>query len=663
MNKLNLSVCIVSLLFIVTACRKEFDDHYHDVGQSSVGLNVVQVLEQREDLSLFVSMIKRAELERTLGESGLYSCFAPRNEAVEAFLQQNNATVETLPMQTMIRYINYHFMTGMKFEYDFKKAFEGFKPNHKDYLLAYQREVTYKTRQDSKNPSKYLRVFTQPYFDVCAEDYEKLRNKQGSDFMVESARVSTVDRDIPASNGVVHVLDEELPYAWRADEAIAKEEDLSILTSWLDNFSGYETAGLINGVVDTTRTKYYNISRMDVKPWSVDIANESKARVIIAPTDNAIREYFAQYMNEDQLGTEYKDLPRNMLVDILWTLITEESTPTCWGLNDIERNNPYFSTYSMTVLPLENDIKGSFTGSVLSSNAIIYKVNKMPVIPMLQSIEGGLYINRKKYEEWNKMLTNNHMYLNNLTDDYSYQHPPRTILIQPDDTWSKKVDDYESEYLDTLGYRLNAGVLNMNVKEGNFQKRYYPGTFGYLLYEDGVFTDYNGNEAHLLSKTPVWTKETGNIYEIDAIFEALLPTDTTMLMYRKYIEEEPDYSNFDKLCKKAGVDLDQRGINYTVFAPTNDAFARAGYSLERIESMEEDEAKKLVASHLVPNRKIFTDGTTQGAIQSNGLVLNISGSWDSFSISTQNGGGKVLPDMCNKQASNGVFHGINGVLK
>lgn len=661
MNRLNLFIGVMVLLFVLTSCRKEFDDHYNDVGQSSIGLNVVQVMEEKENLSLFVQMIKRAELERTLGESGLYSCFAPRNEAVEAFLQTNGATVESLPMQTLIRYINYHFMTGMKFEYDFQKVFEGIKVTDKDNLMTYQSMVTYNTRQDAKNPSKYIRVFTQPYFDRYADDYKLLRGRDGADFMVEGARISVIERNIPASNGVIHVLEDELPMALRADEAMGKEPDLNILMSWFENFSGYETAGMVNGVVDTTRTKYFNISMAEIKPWTLNIASETDTRVIIAPTDQAIRDYFDPYMNEEQLGTEYKDFPRNMLISILKTLIS--TTSYCWGIGDIDRNNPYFTTSLGTVLPLENDIKGTFAGSVFSSNAIIYKVNKMPVIPMLQSIEGGFYINRKRYGEWYKMLTNGHLSLYNLTDDYSYQHSPRTVLIQPDSEWDKKVDDYKAEYLDTLGFRLNAGILNLNVKDGKFQNRYYAGTYGYLLYKDGVFKDFKGNEARLLSETPAWTKETGNVYEIDGIFEALMAQDTNELMYRNFIKEKPDYSNFEKLCQVAGIDLDQRYVVYTVFAPTNEALERAGYTIERIENMEEDEVKKLVANHLVGNRRIFTDGTTQGGIQSNGLVLNISGSWENFSISTQNGGGRVLPDMCNMQASNGVFHGINGVLK
>lgn len=664
MNKLNLSVSVALLLLLLTACRKEFDDHYHSSGSSTIKSNIVQILEQQSDLTSFVAMIKRANLERTLGESGLYTCFAPRNEAVESFLQANNATIETLPMKTLVQYINYHFMTGVKYYYDFQKEFEGFKPNDKDYYLSYQTAVTFNTRSDSDNKSKYIRVFTQPYLNANAENYKYLREREGSDFMVEGARVSA-ERDIPASNGVLHIMEDELPFAYRVDEALDRESDLSILKSWIDNFVGYESKAVEGGIIDTSKVKYYNISLTDAKPWKVNLADEEEGRIMIAPTDAAIKEYLAPYMTEDQLGTDYSKIDREFLVPILYTLISSQ-TSICWGVVDIDRGYPTYRSYSATQIHQQNNISSTYTGSMLSSNAIVYKVNKMPEIPFFQTIEAGLYINKSKYEEWFKMISKEKLDLSyTLTDEFSYQHPSRTLLIQPDSKWDKKVDDYETAYLDTLSWRLRAGIIMMNVKEGEFTKRYYPTSCGYLLYEgNGVLSDFHGNKANLLNNGKAqWAKETGTAYEIDKIFDALMMADTTELMYRKCIQKDDDFLYFDKLCQLTNTDLDAIGYVYTVFAPTNEAFEAYGYTLEAIEGMDEDEAKKLVANHIVTNRRIFTDGSTQGGIQSNGLVVNISGTWDNFRLSTQNGGGRIVPTKCNIQASNGIFHGITGVLK
>lgn len=665
MNKTNLSVCVAFLLLFLTGCRKEFDDHYHSRGGSYVSSNVVEIIKEHPELSEFLRMIQRADLERTLGESGLYTCFAPRNEAVEAFLQANNATVETIPLKLLRQYVNYHFMTGIKYLYDFQKAYEGFKLNDEDYLMSYPSQVTQNTREDSDNGSKFIRVFTQPYFDACAADYKLLRGKEGEDFMVESARVSKEARDIPASNGVLHILEDELPFAYRADEAIARESDLTILNAWLNDFVGYESKEGNHGFVDTNMIKYINISKNDGKPWILNLASEAESRIILAPTDNAIKDYFKDYMNDDQLGTDYNKIPEDLLIPIFNTLISY-STNICWGVNAIDRGYPAYTSYSGTEIAQENNLSSMLAGSVLSSNAIIYKVNKMPEIPMLQTIESGIYINRKRYGEWNKMIANNHLYSLSylLTDVYSYQHPNRTLLIQPDESWTRKVDDYESKYLDTLGWRLSAGIINQNIEDGNFKKQYYLTSYGALLYEgDGVFSDYKENKVHLLSNQPVWTKETGNIYEIDGIFDILMSNDTTELMYRNYIHNKNDYVYFNTLYQKGNIDLDAIGYLYTVFAPTNEAFESAGYSLTRLEGMDEDEAKKLLANHIVPNRRIFTDGITRGGVQSNGLVLNISGSWENFRLSTQNGSAGIVQTMCNKQCSNGVFHGITGVLK
>jgi len=85
-TKIVLWMCGIVLLF--GSCREEFDNHYNKVNDASIGMNVVQVLEEKGGFELFVQMIRRADLERTLSQSGLYTCFAPKDEHVQAWLDQ-----------------------------------------------------------------------------------------------------------------------------------------------------------------------------------------------------------------------------------------------------------------------------------------------------------------------------------------------------------------------------------------------------------------------------------------------------------------------------------------------------------------------------------------------------------------------------------------------
>ncbi len=663
----------VLLLLTMLSCREEFDNHYHSIGNSTIGKNVTQVLEEKGGFSLFLQMIRRANLERTLGESGLYTCLAPRDKDVEAFLQENGFTVETMPLETLIRYINYHFISGMLYQYNFEKKYEGFKDN-KDYYISYAQQVLYTTRGDDNNPPKFIRVFTRPYFAARAYDYKMMRGFEGNDFMVENARISAVDRDIPTSNGVIHVLEDRLPFALRADEALAADPELSIMMRWFDRFIEYESKGMDNsGNIDPTRIKHYNVTTVPTTNRVLDIANEKSHFVFIAPTDAAIRQALDPYMNENQL-VDYDSIPDILVIAILKGLTA--TTTTCFGIGDITRNNPYFYTTSGTLLSLQNDIAGMYKAPLLSSNGIIYKVNRMPAIPIMQSVEAGLYINHKRYKEWGKMLENGKL-VPALTDDISYQHPSKTILIQPDNAgiWvnptgngSNGIDGFQTNYLDTLAKRMRAGVLEVKVENGAFEHRFYQSPYGYILYEDNHLIDYKGNKVSLISTTPTWNGSNGSIYEIDGLFQAMLnsSTDTTEFIYRSHIKDAPDFSMFNYMLVKTGQTklLDAwNGNSYTVFAPTDAAFNASGYTGGSLMSMSVQELQKLLYRHIVIGRRIFTDGMTSGPISAmSSETLNISGAWENFRVTTQYGGTQVLDSYANKQASNGVFHGVSRVI-
>ena len=669
----------VAVIFLLCGCREEFDDHYNSVNDA-MGLNVTQLLESKGDFSLFVKMIRRANLERTLNESGLYTCLAPRDEHIQSYLDKNGWTIETMPERKLLEYINYHFIVDRYFLYDFEHKYYRFE-NDWRHALSYSQQVTFPTRGDKYNRSKFIRIFTRPYLEAREYDYIAYTGREGGDFMIENVRVSETDRDFPMLNGVLHVLDAPLDPAPRADEAMAKENDLTILMSWLDLFHGYESRPMDDqGNIDTTKIKYYHIST-GITSWGAakasDIANDEIPFTIIAPTDQAIRSKLDAYMNPEQL-VEYDSIPKPLLISMLRGLIAtgyeKSSGSLFWGIGDIARNNPYFYSDNNTILPIANDITAMNPKGVLSSNAVVYKVDVMPELPMLQSVEAGLYINFRRYRQWQKMIENNHLYIS-ATDLSTYQHPPKTILIQPDNSesaWTNPAngkygtDAWDANYQDTLGMRLRAGVLDYKVADGQFEHRYYPGPYGYILFEDGYFFDYKRNAARLLSTSSTWNGVNGSMYEIDGIFEHLLNNDTTQLMYRTYLSNEPKFSRFKQILEKAGLEktLDASRTVFTVFAPTNDAFESEGYTQDKVNQLSKEEAELLAGYHIARDVRVFTDGVVETITTLSGMRLTTTGSWDSFRLRTNRGvTGKIADEnLMNLQVTNGVLHAIDNVM-
>lgn len=669
-TRILLWMCGIVLLF--GSCREEFDDHYNKVNDASIGMNVIQVLEEKGGFELFVQMIRRADLERTLSQSGLYTCFAPKDEHVQPWLDQNGWTVENMPERTLIDFINYHFMLGMVYYYDFEKYYENSDTWDKSPII-YARGIKQDTRTSGKaHPSKALRVFTNSYLSMRSDDYQKMMGVTPGDFMVENVPVSQEDRDIPTSNGVIHVLDGPLLLTPRMDEAIAADPQLSIINKWFDRFSGYATVGMENDKLDTTLMKYYDVA---VKAGSkvMDIADESFFNTAFFPTDAAMKTFFEPYFTPELL-VSFDSVPNELVVPFLKSLVSVGST-TVWGLSDIARNMPYLYSYSGAMLSLKNNLSGMCTGSILSSNSMIYKVDQVPDIPLFTSVEAGYLIKYKRYKEWAKLVERESISIDSWFGvDNSYQHAPRTVLIQADDSkaWDNGtgnewgIDGYEEEYMDTLAMRLNAGILQVKLTNQEFEHRYYPTVYGAILCElengQPVFTDHTGLKVHLTSPEPAWEADNGAIYEVDGIFHHLLNTDSTQLLYRTYIEKDEDLSQFKLLIEKAEQQtlLDKTGITkYTVFAPTNEALAG-----KNIAGMEKEDALKLFQKCIVAGSRLYTDGFSEGIITLlDGSTRTFSGAWENCKLSTVYSNAGFVLDKCNRQGSNGVLHVVDKLIE
>lgn len=669
-TKILLWICGIVLLF--GSCREEFDDHYNKVNDASIGMNVIQVLEEKGGFDLFVRMIRRADLERTLSQSGLYTCFAPKDEHVQPWLDEKGWTVENMPEREMIDFINYHFMLGMVYYYDFEKYYENSDTWDKS-PMTYALGIKQDTRTSGRaHPSKALRVFTDSYLSVRSDDYQKMMGVVPGDFMVENVPVSQTDRDIPTSNGVIHVLDGPLLLTPRMDEAMAADPQLSIITKWFNRFSGYATVGIENDKLDTTLMKYYDVA---VKPGgrTLNIADESFFNTAFLPTDAAMTAFFEPYFTPELLVC-FDSVPNELVVPFLRSLVSS-NTDAVWGLSDISRNMPYFFAHSGVMLSLRNPLGAMCTGSVFSSNSMIYKVDRVPEMPLFTSLQAGYLINYKRYREWAKLMDRKGINTDSWFGvDASYQHAPRTVLIQADNSkaWDngegneRGIDGYEEEYLDTLVMRLATGMLQVQLTNGAFEHRYYPTSYGAILceLEDGqpVFSDFKGKEVRLTSAQPVWEAENGAIYEVDGIFNHLLDTDTTQLLYRTYIEKNEELSQFKLLIEKADQTefLDRADITkYTVFAPTNEALAG-----KNIATMEKDEALRLFRKCVVDGSRLYTDGFSEGIITLlDGSVRTFSGAWENCRLSTTYGNAGFVLDKSNRQGANGVLHVVDKLIE
>lgn len=660
MNKIKLfPIGLLFLLLALYSCREEFNDHYDSKGNTTIDKNIVEVLREKPEFSLFVKAIDHLDLAVTLGKAGIYTCLAPRNEDVEKFLAEKNAgSIEAIAEGDLREWVNYHFISGMMYYYDFDKKFQKASKEGLDYPS----QTMYKTREESKYPGKYIQVYTPTYFAERASDYKYLYGKDGNDFMVNDVRISDTERDIDAANGVIHVLEAPLSVPLRADKALMADPELSILSKWSEGFALYRIVGEDDfGKIDTTKIKYYD--------YGAPLATETAPFTMFAPTDEAIMEFFGPYLGNFE--NDIQKVPVQLQVYILNALSSgyNVGARVFWGMKDITRNWPYFITSSFVYTRLANDIEPNYIGCTPSSNGVIYKVKKMILPPVLDAVEGGIYMHQATYKHWGTMVN----YLSTGTDILTYQHGPKTMLVQPDQYWDKPMDDYTTDYRrDTLRYILGAGMINENVKE--FTHRYYSTSYGSILYEDGGFIDYTGKKVNVVSNGPTWDGSNGSIFEIDGFLNPITPLFDTLDIYTFRINEmnrpdaEKKYTQFATACELVpGLisQLKQGGyFNYTVFAPTNDAINDANIDIAH---MTEEELTTFVKRQIV-SAKVFTDGSfSNGNITFQNLLketVRFSGSWEGFQVTDPSGNYiSINPGEANQQANNGVLHGISTVFK
>lgn len=654
MNKMKLLYLWIPLcLVLLNSCREEFYDHYETSGESTITENIVDILRTDPNFSLFVQAIDRLDLATTLGKSAIYTCLAQTNKDVEAYLKSKNvASIDEVPEDELTQWLNYHFIMGMYYRYDIEKKSNTI--TDPQTLAFYQSNASLKCREDSKHPGKYLRIYTSHWLSQRGEDYRYLHNKtvDPNSFLAEEIEFSD-HYDIDASNGVIHILSAPLAQQPRADEAIAQDTSLSILNSWLDRYIKYDIKGLDpdSHKIDTTKVKGYT--------FGADIAKENERFTIVAPTNEAVRQLFGPFLQEN-FNNSYDEIPETLVKSILNTIFVRNF----WGMSDITRGiDPpnFFLSINSIYVRMGNDIEGTFDKGLPSSNAMIYKVNKVPTPPLLNSVEGGIHVNQSRYSQWGEMLTKG---ITGLTDPLQYKHPVRTILIQPDEIWPKFVSDYNTQQLDTLVNILYTSIILQNIKDGKFTNNtYYNTSQGSIFYKDGTFTDYTGNLVNLLSTKSTWEGTNGSIYEIDGFLTPLVASDTNQTLYKMQLEENDDYSLFRSACDITGIAEKLKlvgSFQYTILAPTNQAMTEAGMT----DIMDLEILREFVQRHIM-RRKIFTDGGYSGVINNmNGELLTISGSWENFTVTDESGQNvNIVLDKSNRQANNGVLHCIATALR
>ncbi len=248
------SVIIILLAF--TACEKDYDGYY-DMPDNLEG-PIYEQLKSNENFSSYVDALERVpKLQVIVNKSGLYTVFAPTNDAWTKYLHENNyASTEDIPPRKLQELVENHILFGMWFRYDFDRFISEYKHTRIDETSFEVRsrpdlipviaskgslvddigsaaegsevKVYHDFRQSTVYTSKYL-----DKLDVKG-DYKIIYGKDASDFNFGDANVSM--EKISAKNGVIHGIDKVVAPADLISTYMSNKDEASLFYQIVESF-------------------------------------------------------------------------------------------------------------------------------------------------------------------------------------------------------------------------------------------------------------------------------------------------------------------------------------------------------------------------------------------------------------------------------------------
>lgn len=207
------------VLFIVCispGCKKGFKDYYND--KSPKGGFLYNKLKADPTFSIFTKGLERADLVQFINEGGLYTIFAPTDEAFTKYLSSNGySSVDDVPVDKLFRILSFHIVNNMWYYYDLRARY-----------------ATYQQRLYLTRNKKFVNI------DVTVADSIK----------INGIPVINAMRDIDATNGVIHGINTVLVPLPNLEEVLQSDPELRTSTffrlmqltadSAFDRFNSYD---------------------------------------------------------------------------------------------------------------------------------------------------------------------------------------------------------------------------------------------------------------------------------------------------------------------------------------------------------------------------------------------------------------------------------------
>lgn len=723
-----LKVTAVFMLFgaLFFSCRKdEFDKFYGR--PAGLSKPIYQQLDSMGNFKSFLVCIDKSGYKQTLSAAGSWTIFAPTDEAFAVYLQEsgvnNVSALDDETAKSIVRYSMIYDGEKLNKLNDFFSN-KGFIPG-----LAFRRKTLYYdfVEDEQNNSGKAIKIigsnrngtylstdFNNKNIPFYFTSYMSLRNLGASDYNslypnsnytglnVGGANILANKNDIPAENGVIHVVDKVLTPPKNIDQYLRGNPDYTEFRNILQKFVTYSYNSdvthkyqVLTGKTDSVFTKLYQLN-LAFSPNNENYLREDPNDAqtnnysITVPTNKAVRDYAQKVLLKYYpRGTTLSDLYQlngDILKDYInGHMYTTQLWPSKFSLEATALNESTKLNKATDI----NEIKNL-------SNGVFYGVKASQRPNVFETVYGNLYLDPKfsimrraiELEGYNltlKIPTLRYVFilisdkvLGAMGFSYDSYFPAapiryngldgrvtlRRIMQQhiipignrpvPDFSGEGILESYNGEYIKYKSNRLiSAGTLDsVDVAKRSIaiDSSYAGASNGLVLYSKGVLS-FSGKTIgqRLLD------------------LGANLTTSPYNKFYTYLLADNIDYTSATG--EISGVSL---GLNYTLFIPNNAAMTAAVTAglLPATPSSDVDKVSKFIKYHIIKNA-IAIDGLKNGTYET--LFKDADGVINTITVSNNsktglsvkgNKGNTATTDLINSNvlSDRKLIHSINTFL-
>jgi uncharacterized surface protein with fasciclin (FAS1) repeats len=417
---------VVLFAALFTSCKKKFDEYY--ARPANLADPIYKQLVANGKFSNFVSLIDKAGYKETLAAAGYWTIFAPTDSAFStdtefaAFIKGRGfntvADVDSTTAQMVVQYLLV-FNGFEKERIDDYQSSLGWIPNNAfkrrtAYYTGFYNDTSY-TGQTSKaissnrnnnstntgyyvladNGNKYIPCITSEYLaaqGLSQSDYTYFfPTSTFSGFNIANAKVT--QKDLPAENGVIHVIDKVVTPAKSIDQYLRNKPEYSIFRGILEQFMVL----FIKNAEATRRYQVLNGGSTDVavKVYSNLLAfspnNENYFKLqdndgqrdgwtMFVPTNDSLSKYINKVVL--QKYTSLNSLPLSIIADLLNAHMWQS---TVWP-------SKFSSSYNFLGEPAKMSAATDIVERKMLSNGFFYGTKKVNEPNVFSTVYGKPYL-------------------------------------------------------------------------------------------------------------------------------------------------------------------------------------------------------------------------------------------------------------------------------